>query len=135
MPAPVKEPVVRTPEYYKTSVNEKQSNKNHNLNPHNTNNRQQPAYAKPQQNNPAQQRTANTYTQPSSPAQQKQSENANQIRNAQQYHENTWKQIPQSQAQPQRQQQYVAPQRQQESRPAEQPQRQYSPPPSNDRRR
>jgi hypothetical protein len=83
---------------------------------------QQPAYASPQ---------------PKNPNPSKQTENFNQIRNAQQYHQNTWKQIePQSQPvrQPQ-QQNYSPPPRQQENRPVEEPARQNIETPSNNRRK
>jgi len=67
----------------------------------------------------------------------KQTENTNQIRDAQQYHQNTWNQIqPQTQPVRQPQQQNTAPApRQQENRQIQQPVRQNAQPPSNGRRK
>ncbi len=65
-----------------------------------------------------------------------QSVNFNQIRNAQQYHQNTWKQIqPQSQPARQPQQNYNPPPRQQENHQVEQPVRQNTQAPSNNKRK
>lgn len=78
----------------------------------------------------------NVSIQPKNPANLKQNENFNQVRNAQQYHENTWKQI-QPQTQPVRQPQQrnnTPPPVQQEKRQVEQPAKQNIQTPSNKRK-
>ena len=132
---PVKKPPVEVPSRYKAPVSEPVVNKQPEQNvqqrtgnvQNNNNTRQQPPVnpAPPQKN----------------PAPVKQPENFNQIRNAQEYHQNTWEKIQQqpqpvrqSQPQPVRQpqQQNTAPApRQQEIRQAPQPVKQSTPAPSN----
>jgi hypothetical protein len=82
-----------------------------------------------QNNNVSSQRRDNVNIQPGNSNSNRQNTNYNQIRNAQQFHQNTWKQI-----QPQRQT-YTAPQRQQENRRVEQPVRQNNQAPSNNKRK
>ena len=137
MAEPVKKPVVREPENNKTAVNERSNNKQ------SEQNRQQPTvYQNPQPNNTvSRQRTDNVTIQQKNPTPSKQSENSNQIRNAEQYHQNTWNQIqPQQQPQPQParqpQQQYNAPPpRPQENHQVQQPVNQNNQTPSNTKRK
>ena len=131
IPEPVRRPTVTTPNQYKTDRQPEQ-----NIQKPNNVNKQQPVYTSPKpNNNGAQQRPANANVQPKNNNPSRQTENSNQIRNAQQYHQNTWKQIqPQSQPARQPQQQNNTP-RQQENRQVTQPARQNSQPPSNNKRR
>ena len=111
---PSKTPTFAIPDRYKASENVRINNSNNinnNAQKQNANRQQQSVFSNPQNKNTNQ---------------VKQTENFNQIRNAQQYHENTWKQI-EPQSQPQRQQtqpQQQQPQRQQQ----QQPQRQQTQP-------
>ena len=125
---PVKQPTVTIPDHYKAQVNEQTTNRRPEQNPqkpdanvqNSSNNKQvQPSYAGPQpkttDNN---QRRDNTNVQVKITKPIKQTENFTQIRNAQQYQQNTWKQIqPQSQPvqQPQRQATTSPPRQQQNS--------------------
>jgi hypothetical protein len=149
---PVKKPIVKIPDNYKAPVNERVNNKqseqniNSKVQNNNINKQPQPVYVNPQPaNNATRQRTDNVNVQPKNPNPIKQTENSNEIRNAQQYHQNTWNQIqpqtqpvrqPQSQPvrQPQ-QQNYTPPPRQQENRQVQQPVRQNIQPPSNSKRK
>jgi len=133
MPEPVKKPVVKVPDNYKATVNQRGNNRQSEQNV-----QQQPSHPNPQPNNTvSKQRTDNVVVQQKNPAPPKQIENSNQIRNAQQYHQNTWNQI-QPQTQPVRQppQQYnVPPPRPQENHQVEQPVKQNIQAPSNTKRK
>jgi hypothetical protein len=144
---PVKKPTVTIPDHYKATVNEQLNNKQseQNLQQHksnvqnnNVNKQQQPVYTSPQSNNnDSKQRTGNVNIQPKNPNPIKQTENFNQIRNAQQFHQNTWQQIqpqPQPVRQPQ-QQNNTPPVRQQENRQVVQPVKQNIQTPSNNKRK
>ena len=106
---------------------------------HNNSVNRQPAYVNPQPtNNTSGQRPANVNTPPRNPNPARQVENSNQMRNAVQYNQNTWKQPQQQAPQPQpRQNPTPAPARQPEIRQTVQPQpvRQNNPVrPSNERK-
>jgi len=134
----VRKPTVAIPGNYKAPVNEQSNGTRPEQNPqrqaniqnNNVNRQQQPAnISPPANNNDSKERAVNGNVQQRPSASPKQTENFNQVRNAQQYHQNTWKQI-------QPQQQYNAPRPvQQENRRVEQPVRQSSPAPSNNRRK
>jgi hypothetical protein len=147
LPEPVKKPPVKVPDNYKATVNERGNSKQteQNIQPQsgkvqNSNvNRQQPSeYVNPQPNNTiSKQRTDNVNVQQKNPAPVQRTENSNQIREAQQYHQNTWNQI-QPQSQPVRQppQQNISPApRQQVSPPVQQPAKQNTQTPSNNKRK
>jgi len=147
---PVKKPTVAIPDHFKASENEQLNNKRSGQNPQQQNSNvqnsniinRQPIIASPQpNNNESRQRPDNVNVQPRSSNPVKQTENYNQIRNAQEYHQNSWKEIqPQSQPirQPQ-QQNYTPPSRPQENRQVEQrveqPGKQNIQTPSNNRRK
>lgn len=147
IPEPVKKPAVTIPNQYKATRNEQINNKeseqniqrqNNDVQNNDINKQQQPVYPSPQPNNNVpKQRTDNVNVQPRNPAPVKQTENSNQIRNAQQYHQNTWEQIqPQSQPVRQPQQQYnTPPPRPQENRQVQQPVKQNIQTPSNNKRK
>jgi hypothetical protein len=129
----IRRPSVAIPGNFRAPANEQSSTQpQQNLQRQNTNisRQQQPAYTSPQTNsNNAREKVVNSNVQQKPVSSPKQVQNFNQIRNAQQYHQNTWKQI-------QPQQQYTAPRPvQQETRRAEQPARQSTPAPSSNRRR
>jgi hypothetical protein len=105
---PVKKPTVTIPASYKAPEKEQLNNRrpeqnlqqqNNNVQNNNINKQNQSAITTIQPNNNApQKRPDNVNIQPKNPNPPKQTENFNQLRNAQQYHQNTWKQIqPQSQ--------------------------------------
>ncbi len=149
IPEPVKKPKVATPDHFKVTVNDQVNNKQPEQNPHqqtgnvqrNKNNnqpQQQPANTNPQpNNNNSRQRPDNVIVQPKNPNPIKQTTNFNQERNAQQYHQNTWKEM-QTQSQPVRQPQQQnnsAASRQPENRQVEQPARSNIQSPSNNKRK
>jgi len=140
-PEPVKKPAVIVPDQYKANmIKQEQNNQQNKGNVQNNNiNRQLPVVVpKPQPNNDvSRQKTDNVTVQPKNPIPIKQPENLNQIRDARQYHQNTWNQI-QPQSQPVRQPQQKInnpPPRQQENRQVQQPSRQNNPTPSNGKRK
>jgi hypothetical protein len=121
---PVKKPAVTIPDHYKVTgngqLNNQQSEQNF---------QQQPVFTSPQSiNTDSKKRPVNVNIQPKNPNPIKQTENSNQIRDAQQFHQNTWQQIqPQPQRQPVRQAQQqnnTPPPRQQQNRQTVQPARQ-----------
>ena len=123
----VRKPTVVIPGNYKVTGNEPRNN---NVQNNNVTRQQQPVYVNPQTNvTVSKQRPENVINQPKPSTYTRPTENSNQIRNAQQYHQNTWTQI-----QPQRQNN-PAPIRQQENRRVEQPVRQNNQAPSNNKRR
>jgi hypothetical protein len=147
LPEPAKKPPVKVPDNYKTTVNERSNSKQteQNIQPqsgkvqNNNVNRQQPSgYVNPQPNNTiSKQRNDNINVQQKNPTPVQRTENSNQIRDAQQYHQNTWNQI-QPQTQPVRQppQQYNAtPPRPQENHQVQQPVNQNNQTPSNTKRK
>jgi hypothetical protein len=112
----VRKPPVTIRSSYKAPVNEQSNTSQGNQN------------IQQQKNNNSSERRDNVTTQPKSSNSNGRTQNFNQIRNAQQYHQNTWTQI-----QP-KQQTYSAP-KQQENRRVEQPVRQNNQAPSNNRRK
>ena len=129
VPEPVRKPAVIIPDRYKAAGNDQvnkqpgQNRQNNNVNIQNSNvNKQQTVQANPSLK---------------SPVPQKPAENSNQIRNALQYQENTWKQIqPQPQSVQQSRPQNNAPAAgQQVNRRVEQPVKQSPQTPSNNKRR
>jgi hypothetical protein len=147
LPEPAKKPPVKVPDNYKTTVNERSNSKQteQNIQPqsgkvqNNNVDRQQPSgYVNPQPNNTiSKQRNDNINVQQKNPTPVQRTENSNQIRDAQQYHQNTWNQI-QPQTQPVRQppQQYNAtPPRPQENHQVQQPVNQNNQTPSNTKRK
>ncbi|MGA2824387.1 MAG: hypothetical protein ABSE72_12775 [Bacteroidales bacterium] len=146
---PVKKPTVTIPDHYKVPVNEQLNNKqseqnlqrqNNNVQNNNINKQQKPVYPSPQSiSTESRQKTQNVIVQPKNPTPVKQIENSNQIRNAQQFHQNTWQQIqPQPQSQPVRQiqqQNSNPPAKQQQIRQVEQPVRQNIQTPPNNKRK
>jgi hypothetical protein len=116
---PVKKPAVTIPDHYKVTVNGQLNNRQSEQNL-----QQQPVFTSPQSiNTDSKQRPGNVNIQPKNPNPIKQTENSNQIRDAQQFHQNTWQQM-QPQPQPVRQSQQqnnTPPLRQQENRQVPQP--------------
>jgi len=138
---PVRKPPVIVPDRYKAPVNEPVNNRQSEQNV-------QPRNGNDQKNNSIrQQPPVNPSPKPRNPNPVNQTENSNQIRNAQQFHQNTWQQIQpqparQQQPQPARQQQtqpvrqqQEQPVRQQQAQPVQQPARQNAQPPSNNKRK
>src|ERR1035437_203983 len=146
IPEPVKKPSVTIPDRYKASENGQLNNKrseqnlkqqNSNVQNNNINKQQQSVITNPQPNNNSPKRPDNVNIQQKNPNPSKQTENFNQLRNAQQYHQNTWKQI-QPQSQPVRQiQQHnnINPPSQQKNTQVERPIRQNNQTQSNNKRR
>ena len=145
IPEPVKQPPVTIPDHYKVIPNEQINNRRseqniqQNINVQNNNiNKQQPIIKSPQSNtNDSKQRHDNGNTQPINSNPTNQTDNSNQRRNAEQYHQNTWKDVqPQKQPVQQPQQQnYTPPPVQQENRRVEEPVKQNIQTPSNNKRR
>lgn len=143
---PVKQPAVKVPDHYKANMVVQPINKqtgqnlqqqNGNVKNNNFNKQQQPVYNRPQTNNNVSgQRPDNANKQTQNPNAVKQNENFNQIRNAREYHQNTWKQIqPQPQPVQQPQQNSTPPPSQQENHKVDQPARQDVQTPSNNKRK
>jgi hypothetical protein len=144
---PVKKPAVRVNENVKVTTNEhvtgnqyeqKVQPQNSNIQNTNVNKQSELKYSNPQPiNNVLKPKPESAPVKTANPAPVKQTENFNQIRNAQEYHQNTWNQI-QKQTQPARQpqQQNVAPSpKQQEYRQVQQPAKQNTQPPSNPKKK
>ena len=129
VPEPVKKPAVTIPARYKATVND-QVNKQPEQNRQNNNNNVQNGNVNRQQTMPANTRIESHNT-------PKQTENSNQIRNARQYQQNTWKQMqPQSHSvQQSRQQNNTPAPGRQGNRRVEQPAKQNTQTPSNNKRR
>lgn len=146
IPEPVKKPAVTIPDRYKASEDGQLNNRrseqnlkqqNSNVQNNNINKQQQSVITSPQPNNNSPKRPDNVNIQQKNPNPSKQTENFNQLRNAQQYHQNTWKQI-QPQSQPVRQiQQHnnINPPSQQKNTQVERPIRQNTQTQSNNKRR
>lgn len=142
-PEPVRTPPVKVPENYKIPVNEQGNTRksDQHVEPRNTVIQKDPAPVQQQNtapvpqpgNNVPKQRMENVNVQQRNSNPPKQTENTNQIRNAREYHQNTWNQIqPQSQPKPQpsaqpQQQQKTPPAKQQEHRQVQQPVKQNTP--------
>jgi hypothetical protein len=145
IPEPVKQPPVTIPDHYKVTTHEQINNRRseqniqQNTNVQNTNiNKQQPVIKSPQSNtNDTKQRRDNGNTKPINSNPTNQTDNSIQRRNAEQYHQNTWKDVqPQKQPVQQPQQQiYTPPPVQQENRRVEEPVKQNIQTPSNNKRR
>ena len=147
VPEPVKKPAVPVPDQYKAPRNEPINNKQteqiiqqQNNNIQNNNVKSQPRQESPgpqPNNNESKRKPENENVQQRNPVPIKQTENSNQIRDAQQFHQNTWEQIqPKSQPARQSQQQNgTSPPKQQEIRHVEQPTKQNTQPPSNNKRK
>jgi hypothetical protein len=146
IPEPVKKPTVTIPDRYKAPEKEQLNNRRSEQNlqqqksnvQNNNINKQQQVIKNPQSNNNDSKKSPdNMIIQQKNPNPSKQTENFNQIRNAQQYHQNTWKQIqPQSQpVQQTKQQNNINPSSQQKTRQVERPVRQNIQTQSNDKKK
>jgi hypothetical protein len=146
IPEPVKKPTVTIPDRYKAPEKEQLNNRRSEQNlqqqksnvQNNNINKQQQVIKNPQPNNNDTKKSSNNVImQQKNSNPSKQTENFNQIRNAQQYHQNTWKQIqPQSQpVQQTKQQNNINPSSQQKTRQVERPVRQNIQTQSNDKKK